>query len=723
MNNGTYIPILAFADDIAIFAKSNQEIQDIFKVVENFCDHSSMSISTSKSAYTYNNTINNNTPIYKGKEIEKIKNTETYCYLGIDIAAMLEWKKQRDILEERLKNHVNFLRYRKITTQQKITILNIITNSKIAYRMSVINFPEEWIRMLDDMAASMILNSGGMPKTADKELLWTRIEEGGRYNTLKILTEKIKKISLAILDTNKIPMKVDNLENNEITEIFKILCKGSNIKYLDDLFWANGHIKTKGEIKATAGVNEYIYNKIKDQITNNEGKIKNEYKTENKKDIFKDNTTPIKGKTEDFYIYKEKVYVFTDGSKLNKRAGAGVFFCKESKRNHCFRIVGEQTSLAGELFAVEYTLNNIPMDMNAIIVTDNKTVINYIQNFEKLDQNRKNKIKHRSIVTRILEIIEERKLIGISTELDHVYSHIKQKTTKSKDKNKWKEKVELRKKEVGYMWNMYVYGNEEADKLAAKGTEMFYITEEIPIGTDNFAIIKKGYILENNLLRDIKRKQTKKHRKARDKKEKRGRGWREEEVDKKLSAEISNILDYKEGELLDFIHKHRQLLGHNRKEMFRRGKGKENKYSAYMRKVYDNEKCILCEGNHIDDREHYRVCKFSENHWDLIYKRIEVIMNEYKVKKYALWFGKEGEIDENAPEGELIIANFDRCLGNRFFIPMGIKEYFKYLGIGKKWKEVLEKVMKAAIEGIYTIQRKELRNTVGYYVQKERGGN
>lgn len=111
--------------------------------MENFCDHSGMEISVSKSAYTCNNTKLEISSMYKGKTLTKLKNYETYCYLEIEIGCTLNWSKQMKILENKFKNHIKFLKWKRITTQQKITIINIISNTKITYCMNVINFLEE----------------------------------------------------------------------------------------------------------------------------------------------------------------------------------------------------------------------------------------------------------------------------------------------------------------------------------------------------------------------------------------------------------------------------------------------------------------------------------------------------------------------------------------------------------------------------------------------------
>jgi Reverse transcriptase (RNA-dependent DNA polymerase) len=57
------IPILAYADDLVLIANNTKDMHNMFSMVDEFCAHSSMEISPSKSAYTYNNCKTPSAPI------------------------------------------------------------------------------------------------------------------------------------------------------------------------------------------------------------------------------------------------------------------------------------------------------------------------------------------------------------------------------------------------------------------------------------------------------------------------------------------------------------------------------------------------------------------------------------------------------------------------------------------------------------------------------------
>jgi hypothetical protein len=109
----------------------------------------------------------------------------------------------------------------------------------------------------------------------------------------------------------------------------------------------------------------------------------------------------------------------------------------------------------------------------------------------------------------------------------------------------------------------------EVDKLADKGAKMPPIENKIYKGVDTFIIIRE-HLLERNIFRyikDIRKKQIKNKLKQ---KPKRGKPWRDAKTDKTKSAEITKLFESAENNVVNFIFKARQMLLHNRKEMYRR---------------------------------------------------------------------------------------------------------------------------------------------------------
>ena len=126
--------------------------------------------------------------------------------------------------------------------------------------------------------------------------------------------------------------------------------------------------------------------------------------------------------------------------------------------------------------------------------------------------------------------------------------------------------------------------------------------------------------------------------------------------------------------------------------MVRRAKGTVNIYTNYMEKIYENDICVLCDQNVVDDREHYIGCEFSKEKWEILYKEIDDIMSKNNINKYYRWFGNAIQTSDEMCDLEIIIATFDREYANRLYVPMGLKEYMQMLGIKKDVKKIINEI-------------------------------
>lgn len=678
----------------------------------------------------------------------------------------LDWNPQKKILEENLNKHMGFLKAKKITTTQKINIINIITHNKFTYRMNLIKFDHDWLHKLDEKIAHTLITTMGLPSHADKEMLWTSLKDGGRgLNKLTILQQAhfinyqissilnsnniatevykdnidsirekfnknfltnqrpmpeslanttlsnlevaTKEMGWRIRDTKTRPVKIKDLPEDNIFSVFKNICK-SKIEFINELFYANGEMLNIDELRnlKEININSLIYDHIKREVTFND-RIRKCYIKSKKQDRFMDNTAPISllDAKNKYTFHDNTIYIFTDGSLivLNKelKAGAGVFFSDFSNLNKSFRINGEQTSLAAELAAIEFALNNAPSNWNVKIITDNTTAIQEINSFRLKRINEINKIKHRSYIKRIIKLIKHRESMNKNTLFEHVYSHIDKKSRGEKGKE-WRIKINERKKEVGYMWKMYTYGNEKADKLAEIGTSLFNIEEHIEHGSDNFAIYNSNHKIEHNTLRTIKNV---KKREIRDKlytKPKRGEPWRDPWTDIKRTCKITNSFKPQNDFLTDFIHKNRQLYTFNRKFYFNKVKYASDKYIKYMDTIYYNDKCILCNNKETDDRNHWRTCSFSKEDRETIQREINYKLAELGIK--GIWLNYKDTNKDNLPDAEFIINSFKEIFYEGCFVPRGLKEALTKKKVKKPGKAI-EEIMKIKITYLHKLHQ------------------
>jgi len=272
----------------------------------------------------------------------------------------------------------------------------------------------------------------------------------------------------------------------------------------------------------------------------------NEYKNREEKDETK------------YTIIDNQTTIFTDGSLIEQRAGAGVFFGKDNALNTGIRVNGEQEVMAGELLAIDYAIEKGPIK-NILIITNNKATIQMIENAkEGWIKQKESKTKHRSTIQRLVKNIKEREGKGHKINIQHIYSHIEEKLTQgTEEENKqWEQKIEQMKKTYGENWELCMQGNQKANYLAKEATKQKKENQSIYKGTDEVIILnKEREVLETNIYKHI---QTISENEMKDKlwaKKKRGEAWRSGEIDQKISTSITESNKVIDAKHADYIHK------------------------------------------------------------------------------------------------------------------------------------------------------------------------
>ena len=117
-----FINNLAYADDLVLISHLKAEMETLIKILRNFSRITGIELNGKKSAYMNNtNSINTNAL----EDIVKLKEEETYRYLGIRVN-----------LELSLKDQIKFYKTRILPLTQKITKKNYLT---IKHKVIIIN--------------------------------------------------------------------------------------------------------------------------------------------------------------------------------------------------------------------------------------------------------------------------------------------------------------------------------------------------------------------------------------------------------------------------------------------------------------------------------------------------------------------------------------------------------------------------------------------------------
>jgi hypothetical protein len=163
--------------------------------------------------------------------------------------------------------------------------------------------------------------------------------------------------------------------------------------------------------------------------------------------------------------------VWTDGSRVNGAAGYGVFFGKDNGANLAARVVGDQTSDNAERLAVLHALESTLGEEKICIVTDNESVQMLLRNAAGNAHCRTAKVR-RAVERRIVALVKHRIGLGFSTRCEHVYSHLPEKRRARKLDVAWQSRLRIQMDKWGGAFRLIVRGNEEADRLAARGAAL-----------------------------------------------------------------------------------------------------------------------------------------------------------------------------------------------------------------------------------------------------------
>lgn len=741
--NKETVPGLSFADDLVAFADSYDNINKIYKIITDFCDYTGSKINAAKSRYTYNNTKGTeyNTLTFEGQKIKKLSRNEHYKYLGIMINLTLDWDKQKEVLEKSFIRHMNMLKGKRITAEQKINIINIIANAKIAYRMQVVDFDPEWIAKLDNAAMEVARLAIGLPGNTDKEVIWGERKYGGRglqnlgdlqkaininttlthllntNNYVKtILLDTIPKnyvstqqaftemqppvdakpsnnpictmlracaqLNVSIHETN-FYKTISHINNNKSTIYTKMRLFECGFKNVNNLFNYNNQFLTIEDFKDKSfNIPPTLHQELKTELTTTDGSLKEMYSQTDRSlpyDLPKHNTKDV------------VIFAATDGSTTEDgKAGAGIYFGKNKASNQSLRLYGTQQNDAAELFAVDALIEMVPPNITLKIITDSESTINLITSFPKLTRSQIGKINNRSMIRRIWKNINTK---NIKHELIHVYSHIEEKLTKGspKQREEWKKKIEARKKAIGAKWNAYIQLNEGADTLAKLATQ-----KQLPPiktqyeGNDDFSIKQEGIIRETNTLKLCKQINLDKNQNKFNAKLSRGKPYRDNLIDIKASNRIFTKKEKEHESLRNFIHRARQTCLINRDQMHTRANGKKtNTYTNYMKKVYNDPHCIFCANNNInkiDDKYHLYTCAHHKTEHYLLNRKLLSIINKYtpeNISEFPWWFSSPATYSEPNSEDPLIqeMINFDKKYGDRHYIPIHLRDLLIQTGV------------------------------------------
>lgn len=100
--------------------------------------------------------------------------------MGVWLNLDLNWNEQMKYLKNKTIKYQTLLRNKRLSTNNKITVSNMVTNAYAAYSMGVVQYPTHFLTDLQNITLTMLKRSMRIPANMDNAPFFMPAHEGGR---------------------------------------------------------------------------------------------------------------------------------------------------------------------------------------------------------------------------------------------------------------------------------------------------------------------------------------------------------------------------------------------------------------------------------------------------------------------------------------------------------------------------------------------------------------
>lgn len=177
------VPILAFADDLAITANNYTSLTNSLNLLQTYCDYYAIKISN-KSAYTYRGKSGVKYPAHKpptlnGNTIEYLTPNQPYRYLGIHMSLTLNWDFHIQQITTKYTRSLNLISNANIDPRLKVRCINTVSYPALTYSFPTVKIPTYKLTKLENQAKKIVKNAMRISLFASSHKLWAPTNLGG----------------------------------------------------------------------------------------------------------------------------------------------------------------------------------------------------------------------------------------------------------------------------------------------------------------------------------------------------------------------------------------------------------------------------------------------------------------------------------------------------------------------------------------------------------------
>ncbi|ELR16093.1 uncharacterized protein ACA1_224940 [Acanthamoeba castellanii str. Neff] len=450
--SGFLLPLLAYCDDIALLGRDFADISATFGMLAQYYEYYNLDINQAKSGYTNNSGRGDYNLWWNGIAIAKLEAHEHYKYLGVWISLSLSWAKHIMVTEQKVQAMLAVLKQKRIMPDQIVAVLNAAVVAVVAYSMSVVQFPTEWLDKMDVLVAKLVRTRMGLSASAGKGGLGLHSLKGllkahQRESTTRAINGGTIAADTILARDSRNTLHMWRLGLKEIGIDPWIRLADPNYIHVpkrDDLIELE-QVRSRAVAIPSRGVAGML-------------KALSPYRI-----------------TEDDWCFLHKneatntLRVWTDGGHVKGCTTAGVYVGEQFKDS--VMIVRGGSSFIGELVGVLVALERCPRSCNLEIVIDCTSAIAAFSGFEGWGMGRQMRTEGRGVVKRIIQLVQERRTKGLGVTFTYVPSHIPEKRARAREEGpealaSWEAKLAALAEMHGDDWGTLVKGNEAADALA-----------------------------------------------------------------------------------------------------------------------------------------------------------------------------------------------------------------------------------------------------------------
>ena len=175
---------LLYMDDLKLFAKNDQHLHALLRIVKSFSDCIKMEFNADKCAKVTikrgKYSSSENIELDPSTTIRELEQHDTYKYLGVAENTGISHQKMKETIRKEYTRRVRLIMRSQLNSKNKFTAINSLAVPVVTYSFPVVNWTSAEIKKLDVKTRKLLTIHRAHHPKADVDRLYIKRSEGGR---------------------------------------------------------------------------------------------------------------------------------------------------------------------------------------------------------------------------------------------------------------------------------------------------------------------------------------------------------------------------------------------------------------------------------------------------------------------------------------------------------------------------------------------------------------